>query len=92
MLFDSHAHLDDNKFDLDREEVINRFLSADGQFIINAGVDIKSSEKALYFAEKYPFIYATAGIHPSETEKFSEENVDILKRLSLLEKAVFQNK
>lgn len=88
MLFDSHAHLDDNKFDLDREEVINRFLSVDGQLIINAGVDIKSSKKALYFAEKYPFIYATAGIHPSETEKFSEENVDILKKLLSYKKCV----
>lgn len=62
-LWDSHAHLDDEQFDNDREELIGQ-LEAELEGIINPGCDATSSAKAVSMAEKYSFIYAAVGYHP----------------------------
>ena len=51
-MFDTHAHLDDPKFDMDRESVISSFLDTGGSILINASSDIKSSVASIYLAEK----------------------------------------
>ena len=62
-LWDSHCHLDDEAFDVDREELIATIgETLDG--VVNPGCDGISSAKALELAEKYPFIYAAVGYHP----------------------------
>ncbi len=62
-LWDSHAHLDDEAFDTDREALIAELQeSLDG--IVNPGCDAVSSAKAVELAEKYDFIYAAVGYHP----------------------------
>jgi TatD DNase family protein len=62
-LWDSHAHLDDEAFDQDREELIAR-LEQELTGIVNPGCDGASSAKAMALAERYPFIYAAVGYHP----------------------------
>jgi TatD DNase family protein len=66
MLFDTHAHYDDEKFTEDRFDVIEKAHSSGVSYIINAATDIKSCEESLKFAGKYDYVYAAVGIHPHE--------------------------
>lgn len=65
-LFDNHAHYNDEKFDLDRDEIINKIYESGVTKFICAGYSIESSKKALEIANNYDFIYTTAGISPND--------------------------
>ena len=65
-LFDSHSHLNDEKFDNDRDKVIKEIYNSGVTNFITAGYDVESSKKAIEIAYKYDFIYATAGISPND--------------------------
>ena len=67
--FDSHGHYDDEKFEVDRDVLINSMYKENITGIINAGYDEKSSEKAVTLAKKYSFIYSTSGISPNDYVK-----------------------
>lgn len=58
---DSHVHLNDERFDVDREEVLQR-IQEEMDFVVNIGYDLESSQISLDYARKYPFIYATVGL------------------------------
>ena len=77
MLFDSHAHLDDEAFSSDRYEIIEALNKNGVGNFINVGSTMASSEFSLTLAEKYPFIYAAVGVHPSECEYMTDG--DLLK-------------
>ncbi len=81
MLFDTHAHLDDIAFDLDREDVIASLPSAGVGYVIVPGCSVASSEKVLNIAENHPNIYAAVGIHPGE---ISTASFDALAKISAL--------
>lgn len=88
MIFESHAHYDDEVFDRDREELL---LSLQGQGIgtvINIGASLSGSEATVKLAEQYPFIYGAVGVHPSEVEELNEENFARLRALCAHEKIV----
>ena len=72
-LFDSHAHLDDEKFNQDREKLIKEIEKSDTTNFISAGYSIDGSIKALELAKKYSFIYATVGISPNDIPSSEEE-------------------
>lgn len=72
-IFDTHAHYDDEKFDKDRDEIIQSLKKANIVNCINIGCDITTSKKALELANTYDFIYAAIGIHPSELAEFKEK-------------------
>lgn len=86
MLFDSHAHLDDDKYSPDRPEVIAALCGQGTDYVMNVASDMMSSHRCIELAEAYPFIYASVGVHPGETAEMSEENIEILKQLSKHEK------
>ncbi len=88
MLFDVHAHYDDEKFDGDRDELLSQMTSGGVGHIINAGCDIESSLRSLELAKKYPFIYAAVGFHPSEADKMKDSDFDVLEKLASEKKAV----
>lgn len=79
MLFDSHAHYDDEKFDNIREEILSGITSGDNicpcgvGYIVNAGCDIQSSRFSVALSEKYGFMYAAVGIHPHEAQNADEK-------------------
>lgn len=73
-LIDSHAHLDDEKFDSDREEIISKIKNDGIKKFITAGYSLEGSKKAVKLAEKYDFIYATCGISPNDIPQ-DEENL-----------------
>ena len=82
MLFDTHAHLDDEQFDTDREELIEGLFKNGVGNVLTVGCDMKSSLAAIKLAEKYDFIYAAVGVHPHECEHMTESDIDALRTLS----------
>lgn len=74
MLFDSHAHLDDNRFDNDRTETIERVFASGISGILNAGACMASSAQSVVLAEQYPLIYAAVGIHPHSAKDACEKD------------------
>lgn len=80
-LFDNHAHLDDEKFKEDREQVIEQIRKAGVTKLITAGYSLESSKKAKELAEQYEFIYATAGISPNDIPQTEEELWIMLKQI-----------
>lgn len=80
MLIDSHAHIDDEKFNEDREAVLENARAAGVELIINPGADEASSFRAVAMSEKYPMIYATVGIHPHDAKDYLPQKHDALLR------------
>ena len=66
MYFDSHAHLDDARFDGEREEIFATLADHGVGLIMNVGCDLPSSERSVALAERYPFVYAAVGSHPDD--------------------------
>ena len=88
MIFESHAHYDDRKFDEDREALIECLPENDIKYVVNIGSDIESTRASLLLAEKYPFFYAAAGVHPSDVQQLNEETFAWLKKQAGHEKCV----
>ena len=88
MLFDTHAHYDDERFDEDRDTLLASMPENNVGLILNPGCDVESSRKAVSYANKYPFVYAAVGIHPDEVGCLNEENFAQMKELFKEEKVV----
>ena len=88
MLFDSHAHLDDERFNGDRDEVLQAMPQAGVGLIMNVGADLPSSRRSIVLAKRYPFIYAAVGIHPHEVENLTEQDLIELEELCTEEKVL----
>ena len=83
-LFDSHAHLTDEKFNIDREDVINKIKISGVERLVNAGYSLEGSKQAIELAQKYDFIYSTCGISPNDIPQIEEElwkNIDEIEQL-----------
>ncbi len=88
MIFETHAHYDDEAFDDDRDLLLSTMQENDIGWIVNVGASLKSTAASIRLAEKYPFVYAAAGVHPSETAELNEENFAQLRVHCLHEKVV----
>lgn len=86
-LWDSHAHLDDDWFEEDREELIAQ-LKIDLDGIVNPGCDAVSSALAVQLAEKHSFIYAAVGYHPENLKGISNNYLDQLAAWAVHPKVV----
>ena len=81
MYFDTHAHLDDEAFDPDREDLIAGFASAGVELVLNPGCDPASSERAALLAARHTEVWFAVGIHPEELASYTDESLE--KTLSL---------
>ena len=88
MLFDSHAHLDDGRFDKDRDNVIKRAKQNNIQYILNPGADLNTSIGAVNLSEKHHMIYAAVGVHPHNAKDMDNDTIEILKALTNRQKVV----
>lgn len=86
--FDSHAHYNDERFDEDRDKLLKDIYDEKITKIINAGYSLESSKKAVEIAEKYDFIYATAGISPNDIDNFKEKDLEEIENLAKNKKVV----
>lgn len=88
MIFDTHAHYDDEAFDEDRGILLSSMKSSGIGNIVNIGADMKSSQVSIELANEYDFIYAAVGVHPSEVEELTDEHMDELEKWAALDKVV----
>ena len=86
--FDSHAHLDDEKFNEDREELIPEIKKAGITKFISAGYSLEGSIRAIELSKKYDFIYPTCGISPNDIPRTEEE---LWKNLAKIEELIKEN-
>lgn len=73
MIFETHAHYEDEKFDLDRHELLTSMYAHGIDKIVNVSSSIETVKKSLELAETYDFIYAAVGVHPSEISCLNEK-------------------
>ena len=88
VFFDSHAHLNDNKFSKDFSEAIARAKAVGVNYILNVGYDLASSRRALEIAKANPHNYAALGVHPHNASMYSQEVQDVIEHLSAHQKVV----
>lgn len=88
MLTDTHCHLDFDRFDKDRDQVIARARDAGLSRILNPGITVESSRTALELAEKYPEVYAAVGVHPNDGLSWDKDAVANLRELAAHPKVV----
>ena len=83
MLFDSHAHLNDARFDEDREALIQKLQEEHVDLVLNPGADIETSISSVELANKYDFIYAAVGVHPHDVKDLDDTAIDTLRKLAI---------
>jgi TatD DNase family protein len=88
MLIDTHAHLDDEAYEGNLNEVIENFKKEGGKLIINPSYDRTSAEKALMISREFEVVYAALGIHPHDAQMADEEFYDFIIQNSDYEKVV----
>ncbi len=82
MLFDSHAHWDDERFDLDRDKLLAAVHQEGVGMIMNAGASLRGCFDSVQLANRYPFVYAAVGIHPGHVDEVDDSVFDTLRTLA----------
>ncbi|MBP5564310.1 MAG: TatD family hydrolase [Lachnospiraceae bacterium] len=88
MIFDTHAHYDDEAFDEDRDSLIASLKDNGITRVVNVGADLKGSRASVELADKYDFIYAAIGAHPDNAKEIDDAGIATLKELSKNKKVV----
>lgn len=83
-IFDSHCHLDDEKFNEDREELIREIFASGVTKLISAGYSVESSKRALELAKTYPQIYTVCGISPNDISQTVEKSDKEIKEIEFI--------
>jgi len=86
MLFDSHAHYNDSQFDEDRFEILDKMNEFGISYVMNVADSMESINKILPLTEKYPFLFASVGVHPEEVGDLTEQDMQKLVNYSKLNK------
>lgn len=81
VLFDTHCHIYYDDFDADRDDILTRAKAAGVDKMLCVGVNLEISKTCLEYAEKYPQVYASAGVHPTEAHKATEEDFEHIEKL-----------
>lgn len=90
MIIDTHAHYDDNAYDLDRDALLKSFPDNNIELIVNASANLNECKATLELLDKYPFIYGMLGIHPSEVCELNDNNFKWL-RDACIDNAIYNN-
>ena len=84
MLFDTHAHLNDSRFDEDRAELLAQLPQRGVTLAMNAGCSLESSKDALIMAEPYDWLYCSVGTHPDSCDEVNEDVLEEYRKLCKL--------
>lgn len=87
-IIDTHSHYNDEAFDEDRDELLAGLPGKGIDRIVNIAVDIESSKECIALADKYDYIYATVGVHPSNVHESEGDYIEQLKNLAKHDKVV----
>ena len=85
MIFESHAHYDDEAFKKDQKELLSSFGI---EYVVNVGASLASTKATIELISQYSFLYGAVGVHPSETAELNEENFKWLKEQCHYDKVV----
>ena len=88
MIFDTHAHYDDEAFDEDRESLLQGMKQNGVDCIVNIGANMQTSRNTVALTEQYDFIYGAVGVHPSDVYDMTEADLETLREWSRLDKIV----
>jgi len=88
MIFETHAHYDDDRFAEDRDEILKSLPEAGIGIVINSGASVESTRDTVELAKKYEHVYAAAGVHPSEIDELDEVFFDWMREQASWEKTV----
>lgn len=88
MIFETHAHYDDERFAEDRDTLLASMPERGIGRIINVGSTLVSTKETLAIAQNYPYVYAAVGVHPSEIGDLNEETFAWLREQTRQEKTV----
>ena len=88
MLFDTHAHYDDEAFDADRDQLLTALPDCGVGLVIDPGCDLTSSRRAVELAAAYPHVYAAVGIHPENCGGCTDDDLAALRPLAQQPKVV----
>ena len=88
MLFDTHAHLNDPAFDVDRDALITSLPQQGVGLVMNVGCCLASSLDCIALSEQYPHVYASVGSHPDSADEVNEDVLEEYRKLCKLNKKV----
>ncbi|MGM9662008.1 MAG: TatD family hydrolase [Oscillospiraceae bacterium] len=88
MLFDTHAHYDDEQFDPDREELLSSLADAGVGLVVNPSVTAENAKAVLALAERHDFLYAAVGVHPENCAGYDETALAAVRALAAHPKCV----
>lgn len=88
LIFDTHAHYDDETFDTDRDSLLAAMPQEGVGLILDPGCDIVTSKKAVALAAQYPHVYAAVGYHPENCAPYTPSDLDVLREMARNPKVV----
>lgn len=88
MIFDTHAHYDDEAFDQDRDSLLGSLKQHNIGYVVNVGASLRGARESVALSSRYSRVYAAAGIHPDEVGCMNDAVMEELRGLCLLEKTV----
>lgn len=88
MIFETHAHYDDDKFNEDRETLLLSLPEEGVGVVINSGASVESTRDTIRLAQEYAHVYAAVGVHPSEISELDETFIDWMREQAAWEKTV----
>ena len=88
MIFDTHAHYDDEAFQEDREELFNKMKEEGIDYVVNVGANLNTSRETVKLCEQYSFVYGAVGVHPSDAQEVNEDTLQELRQMSYHDKIV----
>lgn len=88
MIFETHAHYDDEAFDVDREDLLQNMNSNGIETVVNIAANLKGISSTMELANKYAHVYGAVGVHPSEVEELNDENFVWVREQALNDKCL----
>ena len=88
MIFESHAHYDDEAFDEDRKELLDALPAQGIGRVINVCAEVEGWNRTLDLMERYPYIYGAVGVHPDDVGALDEEKIRRMHQICQMEKTV----
>ena len=88
MIFETHAHYDDEAFDGDREAVLEEIHANGVDYIVNCGANLRTSKQSIELAESHDYIYAAAGVHPDDIGDLEGDGLDVIRELASYKKCL----
>lgn len=80
MIFDTHAHYDDEAFDDDREQLLERMRNRGVEYIVNVAASMASCKSTIGLTRRFPYVYGALGVHPDEISELTEEDYQWLSK------------